>query len=106
VKVAVGAGMHRRQRECVRADEEYTTPLLGMYPDIPSRALGFEQELTIKRGGDMRKEFLRLWCGEEGQDLTEYGLLLLLIAMLSIAVVQGLGSAIENVFSNASSSLS
>jgi Flp pilus assembly pilin Flp len=54
----------------------------------------------------MRKELLRLWCEEEGQDLTEYGLLLLFIAMLSIAVVQGLGSIIANVFSNASSTLS
>ncbi|MGC9996269.1 MAG: Flp family type IVb pilin [Terriglobia bacterium] len=54
----------------------------------------------------MRKGLLRLWREEEGQDLTEYGLLLLFIAMLSIAVVQGLGSIIENVFSNASTSIS
>jgi Flp pilus assembly pilin Flp len=54
----------------------------------------------------MRKQLLRLWREEEGQDLVEYGLLLLFIAMFSIAVVQGLGSIIANVFSNASSSLS
>jgi len=54
----------------------------------------------------MRKALLRLWCEEEGQDLVEYGLLLLFIAMFSIAVVQGLGSIIENVFSNASTSMS
>ena len=54
----------------------------------------------------MRKHLLRLWREEEGQDLTEYGLLLLFIALISIAVIQGLGSIIENVFSNASSSLS
>jgi Flp pilus assembly pilin Flp len=54
----------------------------------------------------MRKELLRLWREEEGQDLTEYGLLLLFIALVSITVVQGLGSVIENVFSNASTSLS
>jgi len=54
----------------------------------------------------MRKQLLRLWREEEGQDLVEYGLLLLFIAMFSVAVVQGLGSIIENVFSNASTSLS
>jgi Flp pilus assembly pilin Flp len=54
----------------------------------------------------MRKQLSRLWHEEEGQDLTEYGLLLLFIALVSIAVVQGLGSVVSNVFSNASSSLS
>jgi len=54
----------------------------------------------------MRKRLLRLWSEEEGQDLTEYGLLLLFIAMVSVAVVQGLGSVILNVFSNASASIS
>jgi len=54
----------------------------------------------------MRKHLLRLWREEEGQDLTEYGLLLLFIALISITVIQGLGSIIENVFSNSSSSLS
>ena len=54
----------------------------------------------------MTKELLRFWYDDEGQDLTEYGLLLIFIALASIAVVQGIGSAIANVFSNASSSLS
>lgn len=54
----------------------------------------------------MSKQLLRLWNEEEGQDLTEYGLLLMFIALVSIAVIQSVGSAIEGVFSNASSSLS
>ncbi|MGA2076985.1 MAG: Flp family type IVb pilin [Terriglobia bacterium] len=54
----------------------------------------------------MKQLLARLWKEEEGQDLTEYGLLLLFIALVSIAVVQGLGSVIKNVFSNASASLS
>jgi len=54
----------------------------------------------------MREQLSRLWCEEEGQDLTEYGLLLLFISLLSIVVVQGLGSDIANIFSNASASLS
>jgi pilus assembly protein Flp/PilA len=48
----------------------------------------------------------RLWKEEEGQDLTEYGMLLMFIALISIAVIQGLGSIVKNVFSNASASLS
>jgi Flp pilus assembly pilin Flp len=54
----------------------------------------------------MKKQLSRLWREEEGQDLVEYGLLLLFISMLSIAVVEGLGSVVKNVFSNASTSLS
>ena len=48
----------------------------------------------------------RLWQDEEGQDLTEYGLLLVLIALAAIATMQSLASAISNVFSNAAGSLS
>jgi pilus assembly protein Flp/PilA len=48
----------------------------------------------------------RLWKEEEGQDLTEYGLLLVLIALVAVAAMQTLGSAINNVFSNAASNLS
>jgi len=74
----------------------------------PSSFALFSQqtEITFLWGGEMRNQLARLWREEEGQDLTEYGLLLLFIAMLSIAVVQGLGSVIENVFSNASTSMS
>ena len=54
----------------------------------------------------MRIMLRRLWKEEEGQDLTEYGLLLLFIALVSISVVQGLGSVVMNIFSNASASLS
>ena len=48
----------------------------------------------------------RLWKDEEGQDLTEYGLLLVLIALVAIATMGKLGSAINNVFSNAAASMS
>jgi len=54
----------------------------------------------------MKMMLRRLWKEEEGQDLTEYGLLLLFISLVCIAVVQGLGSVVKNVFSNASASLS
>jgi pilus assembly protein Flp/PilA len=53
------------------------------------------------------KNILRhLWQDEEGQDLTEYGLLLVLVALAAIATMKTLASALSNVFSNAASSLS
>jgi pilus assembly protein Flp/PilA len=60
----------------------------------------------MEGNNQMKNLLTRLWKEEEGQDLTEYGLLLLFIALVSIAVVTGLGSVVHNVFSNASSSLS
>ena len=47
----------------------------------------------------------RIWKEEEGQDLTEYGLLLVLIALAAIAAMSKLGLAISNTFANASSNL-
>jgi pilus assembly protein Flp/PilA len=54
----------------------------------------------------MKAVIRRLWKEEEGQDLTEYGLLLVLIALIAVAAMQTLGSSINNVFSNAASNLS
>lgn len=48
----------------------------------------------------------RLWQEEEGQDLTEYALLLVLIALAAITAMNGLAGAIEKVFNNAASNLS
>lgn len=53
----------------------------------------------------MNQLLRRLWNDEEGQDLTEYALLLVLIALAAIASVKGLAGSIENVFSNASTNL-
>jgi len=54
----------------------------------------------------MRNFFVRLWKEEEAQDLTEYALLLVLIALAAIAVMSNLGVAINSVFSKGSSTLS
>jgi pilus assembly protein Flp/PilA len=53
----------------------------------------------------MKKQLMRLWNEQEGQDLTEYALLLVLIALAAITVMGTLGSAINNVFAAASSTL-
>ena len=47
----------------------------------------------------------RLWQEEEGQDLTEYALLLVLIALAAIAGMNTLATAINSVFSAAASNL-
>ncbi len=43
----------------------------------------------------------RLWQEEEGQDLTEYSLLLVLISLIAIAAIKTLGNAINNQFDEA-----
>ena len=47
----------------------------------------------------------RLWQEEEGQDLTEYALLLVLISLVAIVAMGKLGSAVSDVFSNAAGNL-
>jgi Flp pilus assembly pilin Flp len=48
----------------------------------------------------------RLWQEEEGQDLTEYALLVVLIGLAAVTAMKGLATAISNTFSNAAVSLS
>ena len=53
----------------------------------------------------MKTILARLWKEEEGQDLTEYALLLVLIALASMAALTPLATAINGVFTNAASNL-
>jgi pilus assembly protein Flp/PilA len=50
-------------------------------------------------------KFQSLKNGEEGQDLVEYGLLVSLIALSLISGISPIARAVNNVFSNVSSSL-
>ena len=54
----------------------------------------------------MRNMIRHLWQDEAGQDLTEYALLMVLIALVAITTMKTLGSAVSNVFSNAAATLS
>ena len=54
----------------------------------------------------MIQRMLNLWQDETGQDLTEYALLLVLIALAAITAIKGIATSIENVFNSASSNLS
>jgi pilus assembly protein Flp/PilA len=57
-------------------------------------------------GEEKMKNLLnRLWKEEEGQDLTEYALLMVLIALVAIASMKTLGTTVSNVFSNAAGNL-
>ena len=53
----------------------------------------------------MKRFVLHLWKDQSGQDLTEYALLLVLIALASMAALTPLATAINKVFSNAASNL-
>jgi Flp pilus assembly pilin Flp len=49
--------------------------------------------------------FIELWKDEAGQDLTEYALLLVLIALVAIASMKTLATAIKTVFTTAAADL-
>ncbi len=53
----------------------------------------------------MKNVLMRLWKEEEGQDATEYALLLVLIALGAITVMSTLGQQINIVFSKGASVL-
>jgi pilus assembly protein Flp/PilA len=52
---------------------------------------------------DIMKKLIR---DEQGQDLVEYALLLVFVALAAIAVLPTLGKAVNNVFSQSASTLS
>lgn len=54
----------------------------------------------------MKNLMKRLWKEESGQDLVEYGLLVVLIALFCITAIKGLANDVSNVFTNAGTTLS
>ncbi len=54
----------------------------------------------------MKHLLKRLWQEEEGQDLVEYALLLVVISLASVAAMDRLADAISKKYGNASTSLS
>jgi Flp pilus assembly pilin Flp len=53
----------------------------------------------------MKKLLTELWHEEEGQDLTEYALLIVLIALIAVVSIGRLGDAISDVLSTAAKNL-
>jgi Flp pilus assembly pilin Flp len=56
-------------------------------------------------GTNMKQHLVRLWQEEEGQDLVEYALLLVLLSLAAIGSLGALATAINNVFSQAAANL-
>jgi pilus assembly protein Flp/PilA len=61
---------------------------------------------THLKGFEMKNLMMRLWKEEEGQDLTEYALLLTLIALATVTAIKGLAGSISTIFGNANTTLS
>ena len=53
----------------------------------------------------MKNLMIRLWKEEEGQDLTEYALLLVLLSLAAIATLGTLAKAINSGFNEAAGNL-
>jgi Flp pilus assembly pilin Flp len=53
----------------------------------------------------MKILLMRLWEEDEGQDLTEYALLLVLISLIAVASLRVAGQAVSDAFSNAAANL-
>jgi pilus assembly protein Flp/PilA len=51
------------------------------------------------------KLLARLWRDEEGQDLIEYALLIVLLSLAAVGSLSSLATAINNVFASASANL-
>lgn len=54
----------------------------------------------------MKAMLRKLWIEDEGQDLAEYGLLLILIAVAVITAITAFRGQIVNAFNSATSALS
>ena len=63
------------------------------------------QNLTLERN-HMKNLLMKLWREEEGQDLTEYALLIVLVGLVAITSMTTLGKAVSDVFANATTNLS
>lgn len=63
-------------------------------------------ETKLNKGKTMKNLLRRLWKEEEGQDLVEYGLLIVLVALGAIAGMQVLANAINATFSSAAANMS
>lgn len=53
----------------------------------------------------MQKFVNALWRDESGQDIVEYVLILVLIAIAAVATLQTLGEDVNNAFDNAASQI-
>jgi pilus assembly protein Flp/PilA len=67
----------------------------------PREEVYFAAQFHQLRKTKMKNFLARLWKEEEGQDLIEYGLLLVLVALLSVTFITTIGQKLSQIFSNA-----
>jgi pilus assembly protein Flp/PilA len=60
---------------------------------------------NVRRSNPMMDILKRLMRQEEGQDLVEYALLLVFLALAAITILPTLGKVVNNVFSQSASTL-
>lgn len=53
----------------------------------------------------MQQLYKALWSDESGQDIVEYVLILVLIAIAAVATLQTLGEDVNNAFDNAANTI-
>ncbi len=61
--------------------------------------------LNLTEKGKLMKLLKKLWKEEEGQDLVEYGLLVVLISLFALAAMRSLATGVSTAFSNAAAQL-
>jgi Flp pilus assembly pilin Flp len=59
----------------------------------------------VKFGGYMFEVVNRLWCGDEGQDIAEYAVMLAVILVLVVGTIRLIGTNANNAFSAVASSI-
>lgn len=47
----------------------------------------------------------RIWSDDEGQDLIEYALMLVLILLLAVSAIQGIGTSVNTIFTSVNANL-
>jgi len=63
------------------------------------------RKLYFGEESSMKTMLARLWREEEGQDLIEYALLIVLLSLAAIGALSPLATAINGVFSTAAANL-
>jgi len=53
----------------------------------------------------MLQTLYRLWCGEQGQDVAEYAVMLAVILAIAVGTLRLIGSSANNVFSSVASTI-
>ena len=82
--------------------EEFHRLVTDLYYRLAAKGLNPASHLAVEGMIELVRKFIR---DEEGQDLVEYALLLVFLALAAISILPTLGSSVNRVFSQSNSSL-